>query len=104
MSGEGLEAQSRRRPAGAHELLHCTLWSEQPCYLQDKCAHAARHSGAQVFLVIAILMGEGLYMVSKVLYNSGCRQQRDYSNAIKPLLRFFLGIWRRSPLQQHGPC
>jgi hypothetical protein len=26
----------------------------------------------QVFLVIAILMGEGLYMVVKVLYSSKC--------------------------------
>lgn len=32
----------------------------------------------QVFLVIAILMGEGLYMVVKVLYSS--KQKHDYTS------------------------
>ena len=40
-----------------------------------------------MFLVIAILMGEGMYMVSKVLYNS--KSHAPLGQALSPALRHY---------------
>lgn len=67
-----------RTPCLVPRTIWLPLWDVTGCTRHYKVVTVSALLAAQVFLVIAILMGEGLYMVVKVLYSS--KQKHDYTS------------------------